>query len=131
MIQRIQSVYLLLLITVSIVGLGLIPPLEVGVLLFLNPDFTMGYFMVTAFFGAVSLFLFKNRKVQILVNRFNMLGQSIVFLMFLYVFYSSGFEMSSVAVWVMVPLSSLFFLFLANRAIRKDEDLIRSMDRLR
>ena len=131
MIQRIQSVYLLLLISVSVVGLGLIPPLEVGVLLFLNPYFTMVYLMVTAIFGAVSLFLFKNRKVQILVNRFNMLGQSIVFLMFLYVFYSSGFEMISVAVWMMVPLSSLFFLFLANRAIRKDEDLIRSMDRLR
>ena len=131
MIQRIQSVYLLLLITVSLVGLCLLPPLEGGALPLLTPDFTMGYLIGTAVFGTLGLFLFKNRKAQILVNRFNMMGQSIVLLILLYVFYSSGFEIIRDAVWLLAPLSSLFFLFLANRAIRKDEDLIRSMDRLR
>lgn len=84
----------------------------------------------------VTIFLFKNRKTQLMLCRFNYFLM-IVAGVLMYYYVQEGIK------WVAVPTHSemnylvfaaliLFPLnFLAIRGIKKDEALIRSMDRLR
>lgn len=84
----------------------------------------------------VSVFLFKNRKQQMLVGRLSYL----IILGFLVFLYFAGDALSSAVeassnisygAGIYFPVAALAFVFLANRAIKKDEDLVRSLDRLR
>ena len=82
----------------------------------------------------ISLLMFKNRKLQVLLSSFNflfILGMIVV--MYLYSinmqFFNTG--TSTYTFYALLPLSLIFFNYLAIRGVRKDEQLIRSMDRLR
>ena len=85
--------------------------------------------------SAYTIFSYKNRVLQIKLVRFCMLliMFMIVGIFFLYpnliekqVEGSTEFGISAY-----IPLLSLLFLYLANRYIMKDEKLVRSIDRLR
>jgi len=82
----------------------------------------------------VSIFKFKNRKLQIQLNRL------CVFLNVLLVggifYYTTMIEEKTGAApeygfAAIFPLIAIILLFMANNGIRKDEKLIRSADRLR
>lgn len=89
-----------------------------------------------------NIFLFKNRKLQIKLNLFNILlciVQTIIIITSL----TSGELLSefqsqnkiiydsNLSAGCLLPLITIAFLLLANKYIKKDEELIRSADRLR
>ena len=136
MIQRIQSFYLILVG----VNAGVLP---FFVNLWSDANGTEIYaanemLVSMVFYGSAllalwALLLFKNRKNQFVVNRLN-----IIFNLFLLGFFvyrslnlSGGATVSEKGIGMLIPVFSIVFLFLANRAIKKDEDLVKSVDRLR
>ena len=44
---------------------------------------------------------------------------------------SGGTTVSEKGIGMLIPVCSIVFLTLANRAIKKDEDLVKSVDRVR
>jgi hypothetical protein len=144
MIQRIQSIYLILVIVLSGVFTFLIelwPISEVdGVTmntLLNSKNFFLIVIAVTylavAVLAITSLITFKNRLLQIRINRVNILVNLILFgLLILNLLKLSGelnYSLKGIGIWL--PLGSIVFLFLANRAIQKDENLVKSVDRIR
>jgi hypothetical protein len=87
-------------------------------------------------FSLITIFMYKNRMGQIKVIRFLMfLIAAMIGLVFLYYYDiladASGAEPNFIQVGAFAPLLSLILLYLASRAIVKDEKLVRSADRLR
>lgn len=82
-----------------------------------------------------TIFRFKNRITQIKLVRFTLL-LSMLMIVGIFVLYPNIIAKSTDAVsefeaGAYIPIINLLFLFLANRYILKDEKLIRSVDRLR
>ncbi|MBC2839774.1 DUF4293 domain-containing protein [Robiginitalea sp. SC105] len=136
MIQRIQTVYLLLVALAA----GVLP---FWVNLWTQADGTAVYakgelWISLAFYGSallavVSMLRFKNRKSQFVLNRFNMLLH--LFLLGFFVIralnISGETQVSEKGIGMLIPVFSIVLLVLANRAIKRDEDLVKSVDRLR
>lgn len=94
------------------------------------------FVLVIIFILLAAILLFKNRKQQMLVGRLSYL----IILGFLVFLYFAGdaladsLEASSAIAYgagIYFPVAALAFVFLANRAIKRDEALVRSLDRLR
>jgi len=136
MIQRIQSVFLLV---VAFLG-GLLP---MWLNLWINAEGNEVYaqtemlamisFYVSVALAIISILLFKNRQSQFVVNRLNMILN--LFLLGFFVYRSLNLSgetlVSEKGIGMLIPVFSIVFLVLANRAIKKDEDLVKSVDRLR
>ncbi len=90
-------------------------------------------FYIIAGLALLSIFLFKNRKNQFVVNRLNLILN--LFLLGFFVYRSLNLSgetlVSEKGIGMLIPVFSIVFLVLANRAIKKDEDLVKSVDRLR
>jgi hypothetical protein len=90
---------------------------------------------VIAFLSMAAILLFKNRKMQTLVSSINyLLILGLIIMMYLYslgIEYFNGTGHQSFTLLALLPMSLLFFNFLAIKGVRKDEKLIRSMDRIR
>lgn len=152
MIQRIQSVYLLLV--AILLGVALCMPLghfhtaanglEEAAFRALgvsavdgSGQSTWGLFcilLLSAIISFITIFLFRNRMLQVRMVIFSSLlivGSYIVFGLFLYVLsdqYQHGF---AVAVPLCLPMVCLILNYLAFRAIYRDEVMVRAADRLR
>ena len=136
MIQRIQSFYLLIVALLS----GVLPFffnlwLNIdGVEVFADNEMliSIAFYIITVL-AIWSIVQFKNRKTQFVINRLNMILN--VFLLGFFVYRSlnlSGeISVSEKGIGMLIPVFSIIFLVLANRAIKKDEDLVKSVDRLR
>ena len=136
MIQRIQTLYLIVVIL-----LGAVVPFflnlwsdAAGKEIFAdNEVFVSIAFYVVAVLGLVAIVLFKNRQNQFVVNRLNMILN--LFLLGFFVYRSLNLSgetvVSEKGIGMLIPVFSIVFLVLANRAIKKDEDLVKSVDRLR
>ncbi|MEM9023044.1 MAG: DUF4293 family protein, partial [Bacteroidota bacterium] len=88
-------------------------------------------------FRAITISQFKNRPLQIRLARLSML---LTLLLWVWFFLhadalASGLNpaepVANYGVSAILPLIALILLFLAARAIRKDDELVRSVDRLR
>jgi hypothetical protein len=95
------------------------------------------FMAVASFIFSVStIMLFKNRPLQIRLCAFNMLT-NIVMVMVIFFFYATRIKTMTQTepeynyTGMALPLVSLLFLIFASRAIRKDEALVKSADRLR
>lgn len=136
MLQRIQTIYLLLAAGVST---GLIFVFE----LWVNPEevkvyaidniYVFAAFLASAILSIISIFRFKNRKSQFMLGRLNIILN--FFLLGFFVFQSLNVSgetaVSEKGIGMLLPIISIVFLALANKAIKKDEDLVKSVDRLR
>lgn len=158
MIQRIQSVYLLLVAIISTtLVLSDVPfytetgiPEDTQDKLTITVDFNSTDTateqvgrndMLVYFLGAVSLisiiaiFLFKNRKLQMRLALANIGFLIVVFAaMYMRSFgsdYTAAETEQSVLAGFFIPLTIGVFSFLAYARIKKDEKLVRSLDRLR
>lgn len=138
MLQRIQSVYLFLVFVV----MGILPfvfPLwknaENQDIYFMMINFLPVLFGLSAALSAVAFLNYKNRKRQFVLNRLNMISNVILLGLLIYRTLSlSGDAFSQVSekgIGMFLPVISILLLVLANRAIKKDEDLVKSVDRLR
>lgn len=136
MIQRVQSVYMLIVAVIN----GLLPLLfslykqgAVTVFAYKN-DITSGVlFALSAILAIYTIFRFKTRLIQFIFNRLNILINLTLLGIFVYRVLSSSGEnaISEKGVGIFFPVLSIVFLFLANQAIRRDENLVKSADRLR
>ncbi|MDB4107312.1 DUF4293 domain-containing protein [Bacteroidia bacterium] len=84
----------------------------------------------------ISLLLFKNRKLQLLLSSFNYLFiLGLIVMMYMYSLNMEYFEgqksEATFTFMALLPMALLFLNFLSARGVSKDEQLIRSMDRLR
>ena len=126
MIQRIQSLFLLICSLINLVycyHLYFVDTLDMlisGVIVLLFP-------LIISIISFYTIFKYKNRQTQFVLNRFS------IILCFLFVgILIFMFDIISSFEWInLVPLFSIVLLVLANRAIKKDDDLIRSIDRIR
>ncbi|MEE4001019.1 DUF4293 domain-containing protein [Tenacibaculum sp. FZY0031] len=144
MVQRIQSIYLLV---AGIISGGL----TFLVSLWSNSQTDIIYvvdlfsgnsileksipvlFFISALVALVTIFLFKNRQLQFVLNRLNILIN--LFLLGLLIYLSQTLSgeasVSEKGIGMFFPIIVILLLVLANRAIKKDEDLVKSVDRLR
>ena len=131
MIQRVQSIYLLVAAIISLASYFIFPKLD---LFFINMSlmdyFIIPYLFFCFFMSTLNIFLFINRKLQININKFQLLIHLFVLIVFFYFFYQEKM-LNPDLIWTLTPISSIVFLSLANNGIKKDENLIRSVDRLR
>ena len=136
MLQRIQSIYLFCCMLTA----GVLP-------LFISlweTDFKVNVLVTdnilySALFGAsvllalVSIFSYKKRQNQFVINRLNMILNFII--IGLLVYHSLNLpgeaQVSEKGIGMFLPIFSIVFLALANRAIKRDEDLVKSVDRIR
>ena len=136
MIQRIQSLYLLI-----VVILGGVLPFWLnlwsdadGNAMFAKDDVLISAsFFGSALLAIVAISLFKFRKKQFICNRFNIILN--LFLLGFFVYRSLNLSgetsVSEKGIGMLIPVFSIVFLVLANKSIKKDEDLVKSVDRLR
>ena len=90
-------------------------------------------FYASAVLAVAAIFLYKNRQNQFVLNRLNMILNLFLLGFFVYRSLSLSGEnvISEKGIGMLIPVFSIVFLVLANRAIKKDEDLVKSVDRLR
>ncbi len=137
MIQRIQTVYLILALIVS----GLLP--------FFFPLWTLDngnayYFMQSQIFSVLfglsctlsllGILSYNKRQHQFVMCRLNIILNLILLGLFVYRSLNVSGEtpvVSEKGIGMFLPIVSIVFLVLANKAIKKDEDLVKSVDRLR
>ena len=136
MIQRIQTLYLIVVILLGAVVpffVNLWSDAEGNEIFAENEVFVSIAFYAVAVLGLAGIVLFKNRQNQFVVNRLNMILN--LFLLGFFVYRSLNLSgetlVSEKGIGMLIPVFSIVFLVLANRAIKKDEDLVKSVDRLR
>lgn len=90
-------------------------------------------FVVSALLAVFSIFNFKKRQHQFVLNRLNMIFNFILLGFFVYRSLNLSGEtmVSEKGIGMFLPAISIVLLVLANKAIKKDEDLVKSVDRLR
>lgn len=136
MLQRIQTIHLFIAALLS------------GVLIFFvslwndeagDPVYVeevllaLSLFLGSAFLSLITIFLFKNRKLQFVLGRVNILVNFFLLGFFVYrtLIVPGEMNISEKGIGMFVPVISIVFLVLANKGIKKDEDLVKSVDRLR
>lgn len=151
MIQRIQSIYLL--VATALVLIFYMFPIAVFVTPAfpyefyschlthpenLNPPITLFPLALLPIFSGIlsviSIFMFKKRKLQMRLGKINMLilFTTIVF-MFMYIYKIDSLLSGTVTYGFsgIFPVIAFGMVLMANRAIKSDDDLVRSADRIR
>jgi len=144
MIQRIQSIYLLI---ATLLSGGLIFFLnlwvsEKGNNFFVMDSFSSSnallivmavLFFVSSFVTLLSIFQFKKRQLQFVLGRIAILINFI--LLGIIVYFSQNLSgeinVSEKGIGLLIPVLTIVLVVLANKAIRRDEELVKSVDRLR
>ena len=137
MIQRIQTIYLLLAFVLT------------GILPFFIPLWTMtdgsAYFFMqnqvyvvalglSTTLSLLSIVSYKKRQNQFVIDRLNIILNLILLGLFVYRSLNLSGETITVSekgIGMFLPIVAIVLLVLANKAIKKDEDLVKSVDRLR
>lgn len=155
MIQRIQSIYFSIMILLSLVlikgsfinfsdgtgatinvtlngivrdRIGQIPEmidklLPLSVLIILIPSISL-----------ITIFIFKNRKLQLLFSSFLVILAAMFLIATIYVSFRIVLKFDATLIpgfKMILPLTILIFAILAFRGIKKDDQLVKSYDRLR
>lgn len=129
MLQRIQTIWTLLAVLAAVflfitgqdvVISDSIPLLNIGCI-------------VLVIMGALSIFSFKNRKRQILLNTISIIINVLLIGVLAYwlLNLSGGIQIPEKGIEPIFPLIAVICLLIANIYIRKDERLVKSVDRLR
>ncbi len=144
MIQRIQSIYLLI---ATLLSGGLIFMLnlwvnEQGTKFFVMDSFNTeslllkvmgGLFFVSALLTFIAIFQFKKRQLQFVMGRLAILTNLI--LLGIVVYFSQNLSgeinVSEKGIGLLIPILTIVFVVIANKSIKKDEELVKSVDRLR
>lgn len=140
MIQRQQTLWLLLATIAGV--LSFMFPFAVGEKIVVNTtmkervDFVAGedffiLILTIAAIGiaAVTIFLFKDRKLQIKLCLLGLLVS--IGILILYILGMNKLLASTPALWSILPVVIIISYFMAFRNIRKDEKLVKSLDKLR
>ncbi len=136
MLQRIQTIYILLsalLIGGLYVWFPVIQDEAGSTAIEKNEPLVMGLIIGSVVLALISIVNFKKRKLQFVFNRLNIILNFVLLGVFVYRSLAISGEtlVSEKGIGVLIPIISIVFLVLANKAIKRDEDLVKSVDRLR
>ncbi len=144
MIQRIQTLYLLIatLLSSALVFVLHLWVDDAGVEFFAMDAFvtdnvllkTMSVlFFVSAAWTLIAIFKYKNRKLQFVLGRLSILINFILLGILVYFTQnlSGEINVSEKGIGLLIPVFTIVLVVLANKAIKKDEELVKSVDRLR
>ena len=134
MLQRIQTIYLLFVFLVQLAGFIFLPQrlLYSGVSVDVNQSYILLISnLLLIFFPFWNIFQFRNRKRQFLLNRVLLLITFGVLFNQCIGYFNSDTNETCQLLFSVVTILTIIFISLANKAIKRDEDLIRSADRLR
>ena len=130
MIQRIQSLFLAFAAITSLIIIHYFPVLQKGdEFLMMNNNFQYARvcLYLSSFITIYTIFLYKNRRRQIILSSFaRLLITGCLVLLLLEI--NNNMSISYGLFLLLIPYLSLF---LAGRFIQKDEKLVRSADRIR
>ena len=129
MIQRVQSIYLFFSIIFMISITYFFPVLisNEGDKFFIHQSiYAHITILVSTFLLLYSIFLFKNRKKQLL---FNQISKFLLSATFFILFFTKGELFPARGMFVFII--PYILILLANRFIKKDEKLVQSADRIR
>ena len=129
MLQRIQTIWILL----SVLAAAFLYITGQDVEVFGNAPIISISSIVLVLIGAFSLFSFKNRKRQIMLNNISIIINALLIGILVYWVQnlSGGIDFPEKGIEPVFPLIAVICLFLANIFIKKDERLVKSVDRLR
>ena len=137
MIQRIQTIYLLL----AFVATGILPfvfPLwalnDGKEYFFMSNQIYVILFGLSTALTVWSIISYNKRQNQFVIGRLNMILNLILLGLFVYRSLNLSGETNNVSekgIGMFLPIVAIVLLVLANKAIKKDEDLVKSVDRLR
>lgn len=139
MIQRIQTLYM----TLSAITTGALPFVfelwtlksdnQATAVFLTSSAIYLSLFGLVTLLAIISIFSFKKRQNQFVLNRLTMIFNFILLGFFVYRSLNLSGEtmVSEKGIGMFLPAISIVLLVLANKAIKKDEDLVKSVDRLR
>ncbi len=136
MIQRVQSLYLMLVVLLNPAVVFWFPlwktkqDIEVFAV---ETTWLVILFALSGLLALISIFMFKNRKLQFVLGRLNIILNFVLLGFFVYwtLMVPGEMQISEKGIGMFLPVLSIVFLVLANKAIKRDEDLVKSVDRLR
>jgi hypothetical protein len=144
MIQRIQSIYLLIatLLSGGLIFLLNLWVTEQGVKFFALDSLSSDnlvlasvfvLFIASAVLTLITIFQFKKRQLQFVLGRLSILINFILVGILVYFAQnlSGEIKISEKGIGLLIPIFTIVFVVLANKAIKKDEELVKSVDRLR
>ena len=129
MIQRIQSLILLFSALCSLIIVFYFPVLQNGDIYVILKE-TLSYARLCVFLSVglniFSIFQFRNRNRQIIINQISKLFLSIAFIIIIFQRGELNFTIG-----LFLFIIPYLLIILANYLIRKDEKLVKSADRIR
>ena len=133
-LQRIQTIYLLFVFLIQLAGFIFLPQrlLYSGVSVEVNQSYILlisNLLLIVVPFW--NIFQFRNRKRQFVLNRVLLLITLGVLLIQCIGYLNSDSNESHQLLACVVHMLTIIFLSLANKTIKRDEDLVRSADRIR
>ena len=135
MLQRIQTLYLLIAAVCSgALSLSTYLLVSEGVTVYVIDSISyLVLFEGSAMLSLISIFLFKSRQTQFVLGRLNIILNFILLGLFVFRLLSlpGGPANPEKGIGLLLPVFSIVLLALANKAIKKDETLVKSVDRLR
>lgn len=134
MLQRIQTIYLLFVFLIQLAGFIFLPDrlFYTGVSVEINQSYILlisNFLLIVVPFG--NIFQFRNRKWQFILNRVLLLIALGVLLNQCIGYFNAEISETHQLLVCVAYMLTVIFLSLANKAIQRDEDLVRSADRLR
>ena len=134
MLQRIQTIYLLFIFLIQFSGFIFLPDrlLYSG----LSVDVNQSYILLTSnilliVIPFLNIFLYRNRKMQFILNRLlSLIALGVIINQFIGLFSTDRYEINQILISFTYILT-VIFLYLANKSIKRDEDLVNSANRLR
>ncbi len=137
MIQRIQTLYLLGALIVT----GVLPfvfklwRLSTKVdFYFMQNQIYIVLFGLSTTLSLLGILVYNKRQNQFVIGRLNIILNLILLGLFVYRSLNISGETPAVSekgIGMFLPIVAIVLLVLANKAIKKDEDLVKSVDRLR
>ena len=90
-------------------------------------------FSISTLLSLIAVFKYKKRQTQFILGRLNMILNIILLGLFVYrsLTISGEYYNSEKGIGFLIPVFTIIFLVFANKAIKKDEELVKSVDRLR
>lgn len=129
MLQRIQTIWMLL----SIISAVFLFITGQDAKMFGDLPIVDALSVVLVLIGAFSLFSYKNRNRQILLNTVSIIINALLIGLLIYWLQNlpGGLDFPEKGIEPIFPAIAIVSLFIANIYIKKDEKLVKSVDRIR
>ncbi len=132
MIQRKQTLFWLvdLLLVVLVFFLGPKPEFQLSQLALVPPWFDL-LFGGATLLNLLSIVFYNRRLWQLRINRLHIVVKIVWISLAFISLYQVGFDASEWYLFLVLPVVGVFLLLAAQKGVKQDEALVRSIDRIR